>query len=371
MRNDIPMIDFRDEINFLWTDLNNAIQQVLLSGEFIMGQQVELLERDLAEYLGVRHAISLNSGTDALVIGLRILGVGKEDEVITTSFTFFATAEAIGILGAVPVFVDIDPQTFNLDPNQVEEKITPRTKVIIPVHLFGQAASIDQIMSIANNHNLYVLEDVAQSFGGTFHSQKLGTIGQLGAFSFFPSKNLGAYGDGGLLVTNDDAMAEMARMLRVHGSKTKYRNEILGYNSRLDALQAAILRVKLPHVDTWNKSRQQVAKYYNNLLGSLADIIPPFAHSPEEHVYHQYTIRVLNRKRNILKAALNQAGIGAMVYYPVPIHRLPVYAHMNLSLSCTDQIAEEVLSLPIWPYIRKEQQDRVFNVIAENIARPS
>ncbi len=245
----IPILDLKPEIDALWDEFNAAFQRVLRDGHFIMGADVLAFEREAASYLGVKHAIAMNSGTDALLIGLRALGVGPGDEVITTPFTFVATAEAATNLGATPVFVDIDPRTYNLDTALLEAAITPRTKAIIPVHLYGHAAEMDAVMAVAEKHGLKVLEDVAQAFSGEHRGRKLGAIGHAGAFSFFPSKNLGAFGDGGLLVTNDDAVAEAARMLRVHGAKRKYYNEVPGYSSRLDTLQAAMLRVKLPHVE--------------------------------------------------------------------------------------------------------------------------
>jgi dTDP-4-amino-4,6-dideoxygalactose transaminase len=265
---EIPILDLRPQYESLKDEMHAAITRVLESGAFIMGPDVAAFEQEAAAYLGVKHAIGLNSGTDALFIALRALGIGPGDEVITTPFTFFATAEAISHVGATPVFVDANEQTFNIDPDLIEAKITERTKAIIPVHLYGRPSDMGKIMAIANKHNLKVIEDCAQSFGATYqaqcnrcdgscdssqhHGKQTGTIGHVGAYSFFPSKNLGAYGDGGMIATNDDGIAEQARMLRVHGSRKKYYNEVVGYNSRLDTIQAAILRVKLPYVDAWN-----------------------------------------------------------------------------------------------------------------------
>src|SRR5690606_19924572 len=264
--------------------------RILKSGQFILGGDVRAFEAEIAAYLGVKHAIGVNSGTDALLIGLRALGVGPGDEVITTPFTFFATAEVISLLGATPVFVDIDPESFNIDPDLIEEKITARTKAIIPVHLYGRAAEMEKIMAIARKHGLKVVEDVAQAMGGEAQGKKLGSIGDVGAFSFFPTKNLGAYGDGGLITTDNDELAELAKMLRAHGSRKKYYNEVLGYNSRLDTLQAAILRVKLPHIDAWNKRRFEAAVRYSDLLADVPHVVTPSL--VEGHVFHQYTIRI-------------------------------------------------------------------------------
>ncbi|MEO0249019.1 MAG: DegT/DnrJ/EryC1/StrS family aminotransferase, partial [candidate division WOR-3 bacterium] len=272
----IPLLDPKPEIESIWDELMEAIQAVLRSGRFIMGPHVKAFEQEVADYLGVEHAVALNSGTDALILGVHALGIGAGDEVITTPFTFFATAEAVSHFRAVPVFVDIDPRTFNLNPALIEEKISPRTKAIIPVHLYGQAAEMEPILAIANRYGLKVLEDVAQAFGGEYRGRQLGTLGEAGALSFFPSKNLGAFGDGGMLVTNEERVADLARMLRVHGAKKKYYNEMIGCNSRLDELQAAILRVKLKRIDEWNEARRQVAQRYRVLLQEVPGIVLPY-----------------------------------------------------------------------------------------------
>lgn len=362
--NKIPILDLGPEIEAHWQELNTSIQNVLRSGQFIQGPDVKRLEAELGDYLGVKHVVTLNSGTDALVIGLRALGIGPGDEVITTAFTFFATAEAVSLLGATPVFVDIDPVTFNLDAGQIEGKITPCTKAIIPVHLYGHSADMDAIMAIAARHRLKVLEDVAQAFSGKHKGRQLGTLGDAGAFSFFPSKNLGCYGDGGMLATNDDAIADAARMLRAHGAKQKYFNEIVAYNSRLDTIQAAILRVKLPHIEAASAGRRQVASVYRELLSPLSDkLVLPTEASYARHVFHQYTVRVLNGRRDELQQALSAQGIETMIYYRHPMHRLPVYRAMELSLPITEQATAEVLSLPIWPQMSADTQGRVADAI--------
>lgn len=361
----IPILDLVPEVEFLWDDLMAAITRVLRSGQFILGPEVETFEREVAEYLGAKHAIGLNSGTDALVIGLRALGVGPGDEVITTPFTFFATAEAISLVGATPVFVDIDPRTFNINPELILPAITPRTKAILPVHLYGRPAEMDSILAIAEEYGLKVLEDCAQAFGATYRGKKVGTLGHAGAFSFFPSKNLGAYGDGGLLVTNDDGVAELARMLRAHGSRRKYYNEIIGYNSRLDALQAAILRVKLPHVDRWNERRRQVAERYNQLLSGVPGLVLP--EISEGHVFHQYTVRILGGRRDRVQGALAEAGVGTMVYYPVPIHLLPVYGLSKGMFPHAELVSSEVLSLPLWPEISFDLQKKIARALQEGV----
>lgn len=368
----IPILDLKPQYQSIKAEIQAAINQVLDSGQFILGPVVQAFETDVASYLGVKHAIGVNSGTDALVIGLRAMGIMPGDEVITTPFSFFATAESISMVGARPVFVDIRPDTFNIDPALIEAAITPKTKAIAPVHLYGNPAAMAQIMEIAAEHNLKVIEDCAQSFGAIYKGdcsgcnqacddalrnrltgRFTGTIGDVGAFSFFPTKNLGAYGDGGLIATNDDEVAEAARMLRVHGAKERYNNLMLGYNSRLDAMQAAILQVKLRHIDEWNSKRRWVAENYSRLLADVEGVIAPAPSAG--HVFHQYTIRVLGGRRNILKQSLADAGIGAMVYYPIPQDKLPIYAGTYPDLPVSNQLAQEVLSLPMWPELTLEQ----------------
>jgi len=358
----IPVLDLSPEIDELWDELNAAFQRVMKSGQFIMGPEVIAFENEVADYLGTKHAIGVNSGTDALVISLRALGIGPGDEVITTPFSFFATAESISNVGAKPVFVDIEEASFNIDPTLIEAAITERTKAILPVHLYGRPAEMDAIMAVANEHGLKVLEDCAQSFGARYHGQQTGTIGHAGAYSFFPSKNLGAFGDGGLIVTDDDEVADMARMLRAHGSKKKYHNEVLGYNSRLDSLQAALLRIKLPYVDYWNTNRAAKARLY----GGLLDSVPEVTHqrSRKGHVFHQYTVRLSGVDRNVVQQRLATVGVGTMVYYPIPQDRLPVYAGRYSPSVMSDQLATEVLSLPIGPSLRLEDLSRVTSELA-------
>ncbi|EST55410.1 Pleiotropic regulatory protein [Brevibacillus panacihumi W25] len=367
--NKIPILDLQPEIQFLRDKLNAAFQDVLHSGQFIMGPQVKALEAELADFLGVKHAITLNSGTDALVIGLRALGINEGDEVITTPFTFYATAEAIQHVGARTVFVDINPENFNINTETLEEKITDRTKAIIPVHLFGQAANMTSLLALAQKYKVKIIEDVAQAFGGTYRNKMLGSIGDVGCFSFFPSKNLGAYGDGGLLATNSDEVAEVAKMLRSHGSKRKYYNELVGYNSRLDEIQAAVLRIKLPYIQEWNDKRRQAAAYYSEALRDIRGIQVPQEESYGKHVYHQYTIRITNGKREALKTYLEDQGISSMVYYPTPVHKLPIFEDVHESFPASEQAAAEVLSLPIWPNIQREIQDRIISIIKDFIYR--
>jgi dTDP-4-amino-4,6-dideoxygalactose transaminase len=363
----IPVLDLSPQLQALRSELDAAIARVLESGQFIMGPEVSAFEAEAARYLGVKHAIGVNSGTDALVIGLRALGVGPGDEVLTTPFSFFATAESISMVGAKPVFVDIEEDSFNLDPGKLEAAITEKTRAIMPVHLYGRPADMDAVLEVAARHGLRVVEDCAQSFGARHQGRQTGTLGDVGAYSFFPSKNLGAYGDGGLVVTDDDAVADMARMLRAHGAKKKYHNEILGYNSRLDSLQAAILRVKLPHVDAWNEGRRTAAARYNALLEGVPGVIPPTL--TEGHVFHQYTVRLPGANRDAVQARLEAAGVSTMVYYPVPQDRLPVYAGHYPENPVSDRLALEVLSLPIWPEIAESVQRRVTDELMRALAR--
>lgn len=361
----IPVFTLEPEIDLLWPEIQAAINGVLRSGHFIIGPNVKAFEQEVAQYLGVKYAVGLNSGTDALFLALRALGIGPGDEVITTSFTFFATAEAICHVGATPVFVDIDPLTYNLEPSALESVIGPRTKAIIPVHLYGQVCDMDPILAVASKYNLHVIEDVAQAFGALYRGRQAGTMGRIGAFSFFPTKNLGAYGDAGLLVTDDEDIAEKARMLRAHGSQKKYFNELVGYNSRLDEIQAAILRVKLRRLDAWNEGRRLVATRYRTLLASNTLVSLPHEIADRSHVYHQFTIRVGEPGRDRLQRYLEQSGIGTMVYYPIPMHKLPVFSSMQCQLPGAEQAAAEVLSLPIWPQISEESQ----RVVVEHINR--
>jgi dTDP-4-amino-4,6-dideoxygalactose transaminase len=362
----IPVLDLKPQYESLKSDLQVAINRVVESGRFVMGPDVKAFEAEVAQYLGVKHAIGVNSGTDALFIGLRALGIGPGDEVITTPFTFFATAESISHVGATPVFVDVDERTFNIVPELIEEKITERTKAILPVHLFGRPTEMGGIMALAERYDLEVVEDCAQSFGARYEGRQTGTFGTMGAYSFFPSKNLGAYGDGGLIATNEDALADTARMLRVHGAKKKYQNEMVGYNSRLDTIQAAVLRVKLPHVDAWNEDRRRVAALYGELLEYVPGVAAPEA--TEGHVFHQYTVRIIYGNRDEVQAGLKKAGIDTMVYYPVPVHQLPLYRELDYHLPLAEKATGEVLSLPIWPTMDEPTQRRVVEAIKRALA---
>ncbi|OPX92906.1 MAG: UDP-2-acetamido-2-deoxy-3-oxo-D-glucuronate aminotransferase [Pelotomaculum sp. PtaB.Bin104] len=357
------MLDLSPEVKLLWDKINMAIQEVILSGQFILGPNVKAFEQEAADYLGVKHAVGVNSGTDALVISLRAAGIGPGDEVITTPFTFFATVESISRVGAVPVFIDIDLKTFNLDPDLIEKAVTPRTKAIIPVHLYGHAADMKAVLAQAERYRLVIIEDVAQAFGAEFEDKKLGAVGNAGCCSFFPSKVLGAFGDGGLIATNDDHMAETAKMLRAHGSAKKYFHEVIGYNSRLDEIQAAVLRVKLPELDRSNEKRRQVARRYNDLLNEMPGISIPYEAPCAKHVFHQYTVRIPGGKRDKVQDYLSRQNIETRVYYPVPLHKLPVYRESCSVLKNVEQAATEVLSLPIWPDMEYDLQEYIVDKI--------
>ncbi len=360
----IPVLDLSAQYLPIKEKIDRAVLEVLASGAFIMGPQVARFESEICEYFGVKHAVGVNSGTDALVIALRALGVGPGDEVITSGFSFFATAEAISSVGAAPVLVDIEPESFNLSSSAVERALTSRTKAIIPVHLFGRSAAMRDLMATAERARVAVVEDCAQSFGAVdpgLSSRLTGTIGACGALSFFPSKNLGGVGDGGMILTNDEGLASRFRALRTHGSLKKYFNEEIGYNSRLDTIQAAVLSVKLSQVDEWNRQRRQVAAWYHEFLGEGAGVrLPALA---DGHVFHQFTVRVSGGKRDFVKEALSKAGVESMVYYPVPIHQLPVYRGKYGSLPECERAAAEVLSLPMGPGMTRAVVERVSDAL--------
>jgi dTDP-4-amino-4,6-dideoxygalactose transaminase len=352
------MLDLGPQLAALGPELEAALRRVLRSGRYLLGPEIEAFERECAAYLGVRHAIGLASGTDALVIGLRALGIGPGDEVIVPSFTFFATAEAVSLLGAIPVFADLTPETFCIDPEGARAAIGPRTRAIVPVHLFGHPAEMDPLLALARERGLLLLEDAAQAIGATYRGRRCGGLGAAAVFSFYPSKNLGALGDGGLLATDDGEVAERARLLRNHGSPGGYRHERIGYCSRLDELQAAALRVKLPHLDAWNEARRRVADAYRAELHGVAGLALPREAPGCRHVYHVFTIRLPADRRDAVREALAKDGIASTVYYPEPIHRALPYARAQ-SLPETERAAREVLSLPIWPELDRGQVARV------------
>ena len=360
----IPMVDLKSQYNELKEEIDSAMIQALEATQFILGPNVQAFEKEAAEYHGVKHTIGVASGTDALHLALLAAGIGKGDEVITTPFTFIATAEAISYVGAIPVFVDIDPKTFNIDINEVEKAITEKTKAVIPVHLFGQPVDMPSLIKLCNDKNLKIIEDCAQSFGAHINGKQTGGFGDLGAFSFFPSKNLGCFGDGGLISTNSDELAEQVKVLRNHGMTKRYHHTLIGYNSRLDELQAVILRIKLKHIDQYNDNRRRVDQSYKNLL-SGTDIVMPFEDGVGKHVYHQYTC--LHPERDKIMQALQDNGIACAVYYPIPLHLQDVYAkdYKAPSLPVTEGITEQCFSLPVYPELDEEKIKRITDVIKQ------
>ncbi|WLR53240.1 DegT/DnrJ/EryC1/StrS family aminotransferase [Bacillus tianshenii] len=364
----VPMLDLSEQYAELKPQIQETLDEVMASSRFILGDHVKQLEADVASYSNVAHGVGVASGSDALHISLLACGVSPGDEVIAPAFTFFATGGAIARIGAVPVYVDIDPDTYNIDPSKIEEAITEKTKAIIPVHLYGQMADMDPINEIARKHSLAVVEDSAQAIGAEYKGKKTGELGTTACYSFFPTKNLGAYGDGGMIVANDDEVAERARVLRVHGSKPKYYHHVLGYNSRLDELQAAVLNVKFPHLETWIEKRQQAAQVYTELLNEkLGDTVKtPYIAEQIKHVFHQYTLRV--PKRDELQSFLKENGVASMVYYPKPLHLQPVFEELGYKegdLPVTEKACQEALSLPMFPEIKREQQEYVVEKIVE------
>lgn len=363
----IPMMELAAESDLLAPEIVPAVQGVLASGQYIEGPNVRAFEQEVARYLGVRHAIGVASGTDALMLALRACGIGPGDEVITTSFSFIATASAIAMTGATPVFVDIDPLTFNLDPAGVEAAITARTRAVLPVHLYGQAADLQPLAALCDRHGLRLIEDCAQAMGAEYRGRKLGAWGHAACLSFYPTKTLGGCGDGGMVVTDDEALAARVRMLANHGSRTRYRHELLGYNSRLDELQAAILRVKLRHLDEFNRRRRDHARRYHEALANLPLQLPREA-GTGTHVYSLYTIACDDREH--LRAALTAQGISCAVHYPLALHRQPLWgaAYANVRLPHAERAAQRVLSLPLSPLARAEQIDAVARAVAAAVS---
>ncbi len=359
----IPMVDLKTQYHSIKNEIDQAVLDAIESAQFILGPNVTALEQEIGTYLNSPHTVTVASGTDALHLAILAAGIGPGDEVITSPFTFIATAEAICYAGATPVFTDIDPKTFNIDPQLIEAAITPRTKAIMPVHLFGQPADISPVMALCEKYNLILIEDCAQSFGAATNGKMTGTIGSMGCFSFFPSKNLGCYGDGGLLTCATAELAEKVRVLRNHGSKVRYHHSVIGYNSRLDDIQAAILRVKLKHIDEYNSNRRRVAHLYSELLADVATV--PFEDDKGRHVYHQYTL--LTDRREAVMAKLSERQIASAVYYPIPLHRQDVFADTfrHISLPVAEQVAAGCMSLPIYPEMTNEAVRMVAETVRE------
>ena len=391
----VPPFSLSQQIHDLGVDLEEAVLEVVRSGQYIGGPQIQRFEKAFATSVGCEHAVGCNSGTDALILALRSLGIGAGDEVITASFSFFATAEAISAVGATPVFVDVDPSTYLLDFDQIEAAITPATKALMPVHLFGRAVNMTRVMAIAEHHQLKVIEDCAQATGARWQGQSVGSCGDAGCFSFFPTKNLGAAGDGGAVTTSDAQLAQIMRELAVHGMPERYLHTSLGYNSRLDAIQAAVLNVKLPKLEAWISKRGAIAERYLDSLGDLDGITLPTAE--DGHSWNQFVVRIGSCPndqplckascipsstsarhgipesccRDWFKQTLQERGVNTIIYYPIPIHRQPAYAQLGLqqgSLPVTEQLCSQVLSLPIFPELSEQQQQTVIDTVRQLLA---
>ncbi len=366
----IPLVDLKAQYDSIKDEIDSAIGRVLRQGQFILGPEVKAFEEEMAAYCGTRFAVGVASGTDALHLALVACGIEPGDEVITTPFTFIATAESIARCGARPVFVDMEPRTCNIDPAQIEPKINSKTRAIVPVHLYGQPAAMDPVLELAQKYNLRVVEDCAQALGAEYKGKKVGSLGDAGCLSFFPAKNLGAYGDGGMVVTNAPEIAETVDVLRKHGSRTSYYHIMHGFNSRLDALQAAILRVKLKHLDRWNEQRRSKASLYTRLLSQVDGIEPPHVEERNKSTFNYYTIRLVDSRldRNELRGHLESKGIQTMVYYPLSLHLQEVYRGLGYEVGDfpqSEQAQGQVLSLPMYPELSEVQIEEVVEALRE------
>ncbi len=360
----VPLLDLTRQYEPIKKEIDDAVMAVLGHCKFINGPEVKKLEEEIASFCGVKYGIGVNSGTDALLIALRACGVGQGDEVVTSTFSFFATAGVISRLGARPVFVDIDPVTYNIDVSKLEAAITPKTKAVIPVHLFGQCADMDSILDICRKHDLKVVEDAAQAISAEYKGKKAGSLGDFGCFSFFPSKNLGAAGDAGMIVSDRMEEEGFARTLRVHGSKPKYYHSHIGYNSRLDSIQAAVLSVKLKHLPEWSRKRGEKAAVYDKAFADVEQVTTPRVMEGNYHIYHQYTLSVPNRDK--LRDHLKEKSIGCETYYPVPLHAQECYRNLGYgpgALPVAEQKAKEVISLPVFPELTPDEQQFVIDTV--------
>jgi UDP-2-acetamido-2-deoxy-ribo-hexuluronate aminotransferase len=370
---EIQMVDLKAQYEKIRSEIDNAIQSVLSSTAFIKGPDVKLFEEELREFMGVKHVISCANGTDALMLSMRVLGLNPGDEVITTNFTFISTIEVVALLGLKPVIVDPEPGSYNISVEAVRKAITPKTKAIVPVHLFGQCADMEGLMELARKHSLYIIEDAAQATGTDYifkdgTRRKAGTIGDIGTTSFFPSKNLGCYGDGGAIYTNNDSFAAALRSMANHGMKIRYHYDDIGVNSRLDTLQAAILRVKLKHLSEFNAARKTVADIYDEAFSGCSSIIVPERVNYSSHIFHQYTIRVRKEHRDELKKYLESKKIPSMIYYPGPLHMQKAYKHLGYNeddFPVTNTLCNEVLSLPMHPDMEKDQLEYIIVNVLE------
>ncbi len=367
----VPLLDLQAQYATLHQEVRVALERVFDSQQFVLGAEVQALEEEIAKYSQTKFTIGCASGSDAVLLALMACEIGPGDEVITTPFSFFATAAAIARLGARPVFVDIDERTYNLNPALVAEAITERTKAIMPVHLYGQCTEMDPLMALGEPRGISIIEDAAQAIGAEDRRRRAGSMGAIGCLSFYPSKNLGGAGDGGMLLTNDPDHARRLKMLRVHGEEKKYHHKVIGINSRLDALQAAVLRVKLPHLDEWTAGRQRKAQQYELMFGDAGlgeQIEAPFVRSNARHIFHQFVIRVRDGRRDDLREHLRDRGVGTDVYYPVPLHLQECFAYLGYhegDFPLAEHAAKETLALPVYPELTDEQQDYVVKAIAK------
>lgn len=360
----VPFVDLRRQYDTIKGEINTKIVETLQDAHFILGENVENFEKEFANYCNLKHGIGVASGSDALTLSLKVIGVGEGDEVITVPNTFIATVDAISRNGAKPIFVDIDPETYNIDVTQIEEKITDKTKAISPVHLYGQPADMDEIIKIGREYNLMIIEDACQAHGSEYKGKKVGSIGDVGCFSFYPAKNLGAYGDGGIIVTNNEEIAERIKMLRNYGQSKKYYHDFVGYNSRLDEIQAAVLQVKLRYLDEWNEKRREHAKLYNELLEKVPGIEKPIEKDYAKHVYHLYVIRCENRDK--LQRYLGSKGVSTGIHYPIPVHLQKAYKQLGYKQEdflITEKYSTEILSLPMFPELLDDEIEYVVKCI--------
>jgi dTDP-4-amino-4,6-dideoxygalactose transaminase len=367
-RHAIPLVDLVAQYASIRESVDDAMRRVVESAQFIQGEDVKLLEKEFAAYCGAAHAVGVSSGTEALYLALLACGIGPGDEVITTPFTFIATAEAISQTGALPVFVDIDPSTLNMDPAELEAAVTEATKAILPVHLYGRPANMDPIMAVARKHGLKVIEDAAQAHGARYNGRRIGSIADIACFSFYPGKNLGAFGDAGMVVSNDESLGERVRLLRDHGRNDKYRHLMVGVNGRLDTLQAAVIRVKLRHLDDWNARRRAIARIYDHLFRNC-DLQVPVVSDDVEPVYHIYALRLDDREK--VQGDLKRQGISTGVHYPIPLHLQPAYRGLGYERGDfpeSEQAAAQVLSLPMYPELTDEQVERISKAVKTAIA---
>ncbi len=362
----IPMLDLKAQYLPIKEEIKTALKEIIESGQFVLGQNVRSLEEEIAAYHNVHHGIGLASGTDSLHLCLKALGIKQGDEVITTPFTFIASAESIAYVGAKPVFVDIKEDTFNINVSKIEENITAKTTAIVIVHLFGQSVDMTEVLEIANKYNLYVIEDCAQAFGAKYRNIPVGSMGSAGCFSFYPSKNLGAYGDGGMMISNNADIINKVRLLRNHGTVGPYEHRFLGYNSRLDEIQAAILRIKLKHIDEYNQKRSNIADIYTSILGDT--VTCPVELPDRNHVYHQYTIQSPSRDK--IKEAMKNNSISSVVYYPLPLHLQQAFKYLNYTegdFPVSETAAKEVLSIPVYPELEPEQAEHIARIIRQAV----